>query len=226
MVQTFKAILKEKKQLTNDVLLLSFQVPNDFFFKAGQFVSLMLKKDQVQKPRSYSILNPPSSIGKLDICMKIVKDGFASEIFTTMKENNEVNVKGPFGHFIFDETTRNEHCFIAGGTGIAPFYSMIKQYLDTGKKMKLIFGEKTQNDLLFHDELLSLKANKNNFDYEAILSRATWNGKTGRVQEILPENLENKTFYICGLKDLVLETKKLLLTKGVKSDNIKFERYS
>ena len=48
----------------------------------------------------------------------------------------------------------------------------------------------------------------------------------GHAQDHLGKDLQNKTFYICGLKDLVLETKELLLNKGVDSKNIKFERYN
>lgn len=48
----------------------------------------------------------------------------------------------------------------------------------------------------------------------------------GRVQEHLPANVENKTFYICGLKELVLETKEVLLKKGAALKNVKSERYT
>lgn len=226
MIQNFKARLIEKKKLTPDVLFLSFEVPKSFFFKAGQFVTMILKNYQVQKPKSYSILSPPSKIGKLDFCIKLIDNGFASEIFKKMSINDEITVKGPLGHFIFDEKTKNEHWFIGVGTGITPLYSMITEHLTKGKPMRLIFGEKTQKDLLFHDEFLRMKAKYDNFDYIPTISRGTWNGKMGRVQKYLPENLQNKTFYICGLKELVIETKELLLGKSVDSENIKFERYT
>src|SRR3989344_450963 len=226
MIQTFKAELIEKSNLTSDVLFLSFKVPKNFTFKAGQFVTMILKLDQVQKPRSYSILSPPSKIGFLDFCVKIINNGFASEIFRELEIGDEITIKGPLGHFIFDEKTENEHWFIGVGTGVTPLYSMIKEYSDSGKILKLLFGEKTQKDLLFHDEFLQLKVNHPNFEYIPTLSRGTWNGKTGRVQKYLPGDLQNKTFYICGLKELVIETKELLLNKGVIPLNIKFERYT
>ena len=48
----------------------------------------------------------------------------------------------------------------------------------------------------------------------------------GRVQLHLPSDLQHKTFYICGLKEMVLETRELLLSKGVSPDKIKVERYT
>lgn len=226
MIPTIKARLIEKKKLTSDVMFLSFEVPKSFFFKAGQFVTMILKQGPIQKPRSYSILSPPSKIGKLDFCVKLIDTGFASEIFKEIAVNDEIVMKGPLGHFIFDEKTRNEHWFIGVGTGITPLYSMISEYLVLDKPIRLIFGEKTQKDLLFHDEFLKMKAKFDNFEYIPTISRGTWNGRVGRVQNYIPENLQNKTFYICGLKELVIETKELLLNKGVKSENIKFERYT
>ncbi|MBS3140142.1 hypothetical protein J4479_03995 [Candidatus Woesearchaeota archaeon] len=228
MVFNFNAKLISKENLTSDALLLSFKSPDEFFFKAGQFVTLILKAGNAQKPRSYSILNPPSERGKLDLGVKLVDGGFASEIFRNLKAGDEIAVKGPFGHFVFDDKTGNDHWFIGAGTGIAPLYSMIKEHLlhHPAKKFRLIMGYKTASDLLFHEELLSFKARYNNFEYIPVLSRSAWNGRKGHAQDHLGEDLQNKTFYICGLKELVLETKELLLNKGVDPQNIKFERYN
>ncbi|MDP3734098.1 MAG: hypothetical protein Q8R37_02625, partial [Nanoarchaeota archaeon] len=136
---------------------------------------------------------------------------------------------GPFGFFVFDEKSKHqEHCFIGAGTGLAPLYSIIKEHLphhpDT--KFTLLFGTKTQQTLLLHQELQQLAAHYPHFAYIPTLSRESWKGKTGRVQEHIGNNFKNKTFYICGLKELVLETKELLLKKGVDVKDIKYERYS
>jgi len=228
MISTFKAKLNIKEQLTADVLRLSFQVPKQFSFKAGQFVSLQLKQGEVQHPRSYSILNPPSEPEKLDLCVKIVETGFASNVFKQMKNGDELAVKGPLGHFMLDEQTDNEHWFIGAGTGITPLHSLIKEHLPNfpSKKFCLLIGYKNVQDLLFHEEFLKMKARYENFSYIPIISRGAWDGKIGHVQDYLGEDLQNKTFYICGLKDLVLETAGLLLNRGVEPKNIKFERYN
>ena len=68
------------------------------------------------------------------------------------------------------------------------------------------------------------KKNKN-FEYLPTITREAWEGKTGRVHTHLNNNLQNKTFYICGLKQLIESTKEVLLEKGVKSEDIRFEAY-
>ena len=140
MIQSFTARVLEKKKLTKDVILISLKVSKSFSFKAGQFITLMLEDGDVKKPRSYSILSPPSQKEKLDLCIKIVKDGFASEIFKYAEKGMKFDLKGPFGHFTFDKEAK-ENVFVAAGTGITPLYSMLMEYLSKSKKnFTLIFG--------------------------------------------------------------------------------------
>ena len=225
MIHTFTSKLKKKEKISKDVYMFSFTKPEDFTFKAGQFIALKISDGEETKSRSYSIFNPPSD-NTLKLCIKIVEDGFASKVFKNMQEGEELEVKGPFGHFTFNENSEKDAVFICSGTGLAPLYSMIKEYLANGKKFHLIFSNKTRDDLILHDELLELEKDNENFMYTSTLTREEWGGKTGRVQKHLPENLDDKIFYICGLKELVMETKEILINKGVSSDNIKFERYS
>ncbi len=226
---TFNSKVVEKKQLTHDVIEISFSVPPEFSFKAGQFVMIKCVKEGESKNRSYSIKSPPSQKDRIDIAIKIVEHGFASEIFTTIKIGDEFELKGPFGQFLFDgNSNNNEFWFIGTGTGVGPLYSMIFDYIGTypQKKFTLVFGVKTQKELFYHEDFLTLQKKYNNFDYIPTLSREQWEGKTGHVQDHLGEDLQNKTFYICGVKEMVLETRDLLLQKGVLKENIKFERYT
>ncbi|MBS3117184.1 hypothetical protein J4421_06330 [Candidatus Woesearchaeota archaeon] len=226
--QKFVGVVVENKLLAPDVLKLSLKVPLSFGFTAGQFVTIKVNNGKESRMKSYSILNPPSQPGKLDFCIKILPDGFASDIFKAAKEGDSFDITGPLGHFFFDEETLHEHWFICAGTGITPLYSMLQEYVprSPGKKFRLLFGARTQDHLLFYEEFRKMEKRYPYFTYFPILSRENWEGKMGHAQDHLGKDLQNKTFYICGLKDLVLETKELLLNKGVDSKNIKFERYN
>jgi len=229
VILTFQSKVVKRKDLNKDVVLLSLTAPKEFSFKAGQFVTLKIEKEGEKKLKSYSILNSPSDKERIDLCIKIVDGGFASEIFRNVKEGDSFEVKGPFGHFFFNEEDENdEFWFLGGGTGVSPFCSMIKEYLPEmpDKRFTLIFSVKNKDELFLDKEFKELQNKFNNFTYILTLTRDKWEGATGRVQEHLPKDLKNKTFYICGLKELVLETKELLLKCGVNSENVKFERYS
>ncbi len=228
-IQSFTSKITKKVFLNDDVFVITLTAPEEFAFKAGQFVTLRVHCGEESKLRSYSILNAPSEKGKIDLCIKIIEGGFASECFKTIKEGDEYEVKGPFGHFMFDEASENkENWLISNGTGVVPMYSIVKEFLSINSDLKftMLFGSKYKKDLIFHNEFLELAEQNSNFIYIPSITREEWDGRTGRVQTHLPEDLKNKTFYICGLKKLVVETKDILVEKGVDAKNIKFERYS
>ncbi|MEK6899788.1 MAG: FAD-binding oxidoreductase [Nanoarchaeota archaeon] len=226
---TFKGKVVEKKQLTDDVILLSLAAPEEFTFQAGQFVTLRIEKGSEYKLKSYSILNPPSQKGRLDLCIKIIDGGFASEVFLETKVGDQFEVKGPLGHFVFDDKDKNKELWFVGtGTGVAPLYSMIKEGLTKkyNKKYVLLFSVRSKKDIFLDEMFRSLAKKYANFTYMPTLTREEWEGATGRVYKHLPEDAENKTFYICGLKEFVLEVKDFLIKKDVCSEYIKYERYS
>ncbi|MBU1632669.1 MAG: FAD-dependent oxidoreductase [Nanoarchaeota archaeon] len=228
-MQSFIGKVLEKEDLTPDVIRFTITSPTGFSFKAGQFVNLMIKKDGVRKPRSYSILDSSSDGERFHLVIKLIENGFASKVFKETKVGDEFEVKGPLGHFIFDEKSENkENWFIGCSCGLVPLYSMITANLEKfpGKKFYLVFSVKTKKDLILHDELRKMEQNNANFIYIPTLTREEWEGKSGRVQKHFPNNLKNKTFYICGIKELVIDVKEYLLDNGVDSKNIKFERYS
>ena len=228
-IHTFQATVLENKKLTDDVIFLSLSAPKEFSFQAGQFVTLRLENGSEFRLKSYSVLNPPSEKGKVDLCIKLIEGGFASEVLKKAKRGDSFPVKGPLGHFVFEEDDKHKEIWlIGGGTGVAPLYSMLKEHLPHHKKKKfvLIFSVKEKKELFLHEEFEQLAKKHSNFTYLPTLTRDKWNGATGRVQEHLPVDIENKTFYICGLKELVLETKEVLLKKGAALKNVKSERYS
>lgn len=227
-IQEFEGKLLAKKYLTKDVIELSFSIPETFDFQAGQFVMLRLFHENVYKFKSYSVLNQPTQKGKLDLCIKIIDGGFASEAFKVLQLGEMLTIRGPFGHFTFhEESPSAEAWFIGTGTGVAPFYSMIKEYTPKcNKKFRLIFGVRKKEDLFYHEEFQEMEKQFSNFSYWPTLSQEEWEGYSGRVQKHLGEDLQNKDFYICGLKEMVLETQQYLLDRGVATERIHFERYS
>ncbi len=226
-VGEFVGTLAEKTYLTEETLFFSFSVPDTVAFQAGQYVMITMTRDGLKRVKPYSILNPPSAKGKIDLCVALVLGGFASEIFRALTVGESFTFRGPLGHFLFQEAEQ-EHWFICVGTGLTPLHSMIQEFVPQypQKKFVLVFGDKTRPDLLFYDELTEWQKKHTNFTYLPVLSREKWKGKTGYVQQHLPANIQRKIFYICGLKEMVLETQKLLLEKGVDPQKIRMERYT
>ncbi|MBI2665631.1 FAD-dependent oxidoreductase [Candidatus Woesearchaeota archaeon] len=227
MVIAFKSEVKEVRKLTDTTIFLSLTCPADFTFKAGQYVALTIVSATGSKPRLYSILNSPSDVGKLDLCIRLVENGYASEVFRNSKVGDTFMVKGPFGNMLFQDQ-EEEHWFIATGTGVVPFYSMLKEFLPRypQKKFKLFFGLRNKKDIFFEEDFKDWKQKYSHFDYLITLTREEmWNGPKGRVQQHLGVDFQGKMFYICGSPELVNDTKALLEWKHVPKENIKVEKY-
>jgi ferredoxin-NADP reductase len=188
-----------------------------------------LERSALSKLKPYSILNAPSQKGRLDFAIKIVEGGHASECFKDMKVGDTFETKGPFGHFFFkEESSASRFCFIGTGTGIAPFYSMIAEFAPKfpQKHFHLVFGVRKKEGLFLHEEFQALAAKYPNVEYWPTLSREEWEGRSGRVQTHLREDIQDKEFYICGLKEMVEDTTEHLIAMGVEREKIHFERYS
>ena len=213
-----------KEYLTKDVLKVEFEKPKEFQFKPGQFINIKFEQEGSFRMRAYSILNTPSE-ETLDICLKLIPGGLASESFKEAKENDKYTIIGPFGYFQLNEKEK-EHVFISTGTGVVPFISMIKEFVKKDYKMTLIAGYKKKENILYQEELKKIEQENKNFVYKPTITREEWTGLKGRVQKYLPEDLSKKMFYICGLKEFVIETKELLLERGVNEKYIKVERYN
>lgn len=227
-IKSFKTKLIRKEQLTHDIVKLTFNAPEDFSYEAGQFLTFKIETADQIKPRSYSIFDFDPDKKEIGFIIKIIEGGFAGEMFKKIQLGDEIEMKGPLGHFVFNEETDDESWFIGCGCGLAPLLSMIKDYLPKypQKKFVLLFSVKKKKDLILDQELRDLENKFTNFTYLPTLTREEWEGRTGRVQKHFPEDFKNKTFYICGIKELVVDTKDVLLSKGVDNKNIKFERYS
>lgn len=228
-IQSFETKILKKKTLTQDIFEFELSAPENFEFKAGQFVNLKINHNGTEKFKAFSILSSPKEKGTIKLCIKSMDEPSSSSVFRSLNAEHSTTVKGPLGHFILNEDSDiKEHWFLASGTGIVPFFSMLNEYLTklTEHKFYLIFGVRRKENRFLHEELLELERKNENFTYLPVLSREDWEGRKGHVQDFLPENFENKNFYICGLKELVIETEEILLKNNVSKERIRKERYS
>ena len=132
-----------------------------FNFKAGQFVTLDLPiHEQPNKRwRSYSIASWPDGSNVYELLIVILEGGAGSTyLFNEVKAGSDLTFRGPQGVFTLPENIEKDLFFICTGTGIAPFRSMLNyMFLNNipHKNLYLIYGCRTQKDLLYFDEMKS-----------------------------------------------------------------------
>jgi ferredoxin-NADP reductase len=235
--QTFTARLVRSVPLSELTKHLEFEMQGlpRFGFVAGQWLSFKThRSDGEEIVRAYSIASPPGDDNRFALCLNRVQDGFMSNFLCDMKEGEEIGCQGPFGDFILRPPMRDT-IFIATGTGIAPFRSMLRWLFSDesrhqGNQLWLVFGNRTERDIYYHDEFLGLATEHANFHYLPALSRGgpEWQGLRGYVQEHVPAIAHGRTdmhAYICGLDKMVKANRELLKSMGWERRSILYEKY-
>lgn len=206
-----------------------------FDFQPGQFVTLDLPIHE--KPnkrwRSYSIASWPDGTNVFELLIVLLESGAGTPwIFKNVVVGSELILRGPQGIFILHEENYKKDLFlISTGTGIAPFRSMtqyIKLHNVEHENIYMLFGCRTQKDLLYHEELKQLQSAMPKFHYLPTLSREQWEGKTGYVHALYEELCAGKqpaSFFLCGWKAMIDEAKQKIQNLGYDRKAIHQELY-
>ncbi|ERE75363.1 cytochrome b5 reductase 4-like isoform 1 [Cricetulus griseus] len=119
-----------------------------------------------------------------------------------------VSVSSPEGNFKLSKLQEVEDLFLlAAGTGFTPMVNILKYSLTSVsslRKVKLMFFNKTEDDIIWRCQLEKLAFKDKRFDIEFVLSTPSseWNGKRGHVSpallsEFLERSLENSRVFLC-----------------------------
>jgi ferredoxin-NADP reductase len=235
--QTLTARLIRSVPLSEQTKHLEFEMLRTpcFGFVAGQWLSLKANKpDGEEITRAYSLASPPADDSRFALCLNRVQDGFMSNFLCDLEEGAEIVCPGPFGDFILRPPLRDTF-FIATGTGIAPFRSMLHWLLadpsrHEGRQLWLLFGSRYEKSIYYHDEFLRLAQTHANFHYLPTLSRGgpEWKGLRGYVQEHVLDIVKGHTdlhAYICGLDKMIKANRELLKSLGCDRKAIRYEKY-
>ena len=202
-------------------------------FDAGQWVSLTLPIDGAEIKRSYSVASPPNGTPRFDLAITLVASGPGSNFLFRANLGTVLRVIGPQGFFTRAAHPNAPSLFVATGTGLTPFRSMILESKITAETW-LLFGARTEQDLIYRDELEKAAQNSPLFHVEYTLSRApdSWTGRRGYVQTHVRELWEKLAShgpphaYICGLEKMVSAVRALLREEmQVPRQQVHSERY-
>ncbi|MBC8177335.1 MAG: 2Fe-2S iron-sulfur cluster binding domain-containing protein [Deltaproteobacteria bacterium] len=177
-------------------------------FLAGQYIALFMELSGIRTSRPYSISSPPNQTGFYEITIRRVEDGLVSNyLLDEVKKGDELESSGPAGQFYHNPLFHDKTMVcIAGGSGITPFRSMIREIVECGleRSVYLFHGNKNLNDAISHDELRSLSDSFENINYLPVIEEPSdgYQGLSGLITgDLIREaigDLTGKTFYLCG----------------------------
>jgi len=204
------------------------------WFRAGQYVNLFCETGGVLTSRPYSIASAPGA-GYWDITVRRMADGFVSDyLLDKVKAGDGFESTGPSGSFYYEPLVDSEDLvFLAGGSGITPFASIIREAAEkgSGPKMHLIYGSKDPSDIIFGEEMKELEAKLPGLKVDYVISEVTegWSGLCGLLDvEMISElvgSVEGKTFYLCGPAQMYVLCEGALKSLGVPARRIRREAY-
>jgi ferredoxin/flavodoxin---NADP+ reductase len=200
----------DMKEVTTGKFILSFK--KQFGCKPGQVVALSV--NHTIPPRIYSLCNG-SGDPSLQVLFDLNNQGVMTPLLSQLKKGDRLYVSRPYGSYLPSE----EHpmWWIATGTGVAPFYSMLRSGYTAEK---LIHGARENTHFYFANEFTSrlnskyLRCNSGNDGAGEFHGRVTDYLKT---VESLPKQIK---YYLCGQTSMIVEVRDLLISKGVPFENI------
>jgi len=204
-------------------------------FRAGQYLGLTVEIDGVRTSRPYSLVSSPNNLAYYELGIKKKEGGFVSPyIYENLKIGDILEATGPLGEFYYNPLFHGKNLvFIAGGCGIAPFISMLRNFTEKALPINIwiIFGCLTEQDILFQEELEDIQTRRENIKIKILLSEPDpdWKGACGFItkKEILDfiKTTEDKYFYVVGSLDMYQFIQEELKILNIPIHRIKYEAF-
>ena len=212
-------------------------------FVSGQYMTIGVFADGKLVQRPYSVASDPGVAGDegYEMYVRLVNGGTFTPLLWRLPLGHRMRMIGPKGKFTLEPDDSRTHVFISSGTGNAPFVSMMRSLLRERQPRRTVFlnGVSYAADLGYRSLLEEWeRSGEYPVQYIPTVSRpaepanAGWSGRTGRVEAILPDVLdelgltpENSIAYICGNPDMILSAEATLTGRGFPEEQIKKELY-
>lgn len=207
--------------VTHNVKRFTLQKPEGYTFISGQATDVSINKPGLEDdlhPFTFTCLN---SDDHLEFTIKIYKghNGFTEKLLD-INAGDELIIHEVFGAINF----KGPGLFIAGGAGLTPFISILRQLKKDGQLAgnKLLFANHTEDDIIINDELNEMLGEK----HIDIIAEPK-SGKPGKHidKNLLKQHLMDKShyYYICGPDPFVAQIKNDLVDLGVSKEQIVIE---
>ena len=235
----YQSALLGRTEVAKGTMAFQFEKPNDFVFKAGQYIDLTLAGPEPgpsnRLTHTFSIASSPSD-EDLVVTTRMRNTVFKQAI-SILPIGSRARIEGPMGSFSLHKNTARPAVFLAGGIGIAPFLSMLTYAAEERLRhpIVLFYANRYLEDAAFIDELWKLERANPRFRFVPTLTRMAndnggWKGKTGHItSEMLLTHLgvlRGPIYYIAGPPTMVAAVRRTLSEVSVDEDDIRTEEFA
>lgn len=238
-VKHFRAKIIQKEMLTYDIAGLRMELidPQTIDFVAGQYIQLESEeyKGREAVMRAYSISSVPSDNKHIELMIRRVPEGICTTwVFDYLQEGNQLYFSGPYGEFNLSETDA-PIIFIAGGSGMAPIWSIIQYMVEEGIQRNAVyfFGALTQKDLFYTHKLTKIAESFEWFKFVPALSRepedSDWQGERGLITDVVKRYFPDTSAhegYLCGSPGMIDACISVLTEGGMPKEKIYYDKFA
>jgi glycine betaine catabolism B len=206
-----------------------------FTFLPGQYLNLELTIEGRVHRRCYTIASAPTQTKYCEITIKREGWGTASRyLHDHLREGMPLRISAPGGRFTFTGNEADSVALIGAGVGITPLMSVIRYLTDRQwpGPIDLIYSARTEQEIIFNDELKSLAQRFPNLNVTTTLSQEPgphWSGARGRInRDLLARALprrQGQRIHICGPLAMAAEVTQMLHAAGISPDQIQSEAF-
>jgi len=203
-----------------------FRPAEPLIWKAGQYLHYVLHHEPTDdrgSDRWFTVASAPFE-KEVMITTRHASEKSSSfkEALFAMKEGEEIEISSVEGEFTVEDAGR-DYVFLAGGIGITPFHSILKQADKDGTKLKvnLIYSNRDEN-VPYRAELESFA--KNNSGISIHYVAAPERIDEAKIRGLVPD-LKTPMFYVSGPAPMVFALSETLEKMGVTKENIKLDDF-
>ncbi len=241
MYEFHKVNIKDIQQETNDAVIWTLDIPNQykstFIWQAGQHLTFkkIIKGEEIR--RSYSIFNPTSDEDIKVLIKKVDEGQFSVPAQFDYKIGQSVEVMAPTGHFTIAPKDNKTYALFAAGSGITPILGMIYEVMNNSTShINLYYGNPTVESTLLKTQLSDLKnqhpsrlsisyfLSQEPIDVELYAGRID-KSKVTKIFNNELKQLDIGGYYLCGPGGMIDEVTDVLTANGVVKDHIHSEQF-
>ncbi len=234
----FETRLTRSETLAEGTMAFHFARPEGFSFEAGQSMNVALvdppETDAKGNRRTFSLASAPHE-EELVIATRM-RDTAYKRVLKAMAPGGRVSLRGPAGKFTLDRADARPAVFLAGGIGITPFVSMLRDaaHNKLPRDLWLFYSNRRPEDAAFLDELAALPRSNSRCRFvgtmvEMAKSSRPWSGETGFLDRAMLERhlkvLSASVYYMAGPPGLVEAMQKMLVDAGVTDEAIHTDEF-
>jgi len=237
-VSTYQTTLLGREEIAAWTMAFHLAKPAGFTFKSGQAIDVVLSnqagQDESNARHTFSIVTAPFE-DRLTIATRM-RDTPFKNCLKDLPDGSPIDIDGPSGSLLLHNRHERAAIMIAGGIGITPFVSILRQATKESQQRRLVllYANHRPEDAAFLAELQALERSNENFRLLATMTRMgnssePWSGATGAIDAKLLREVSAEQaapiYYLAGPPAMVAAMRQTLNDAGVDDDDLRSEEF-